>query len=630
MTGLKKLSLKTKTVLLPVIVFLISFAVYFNTIFNGFVMDDYFQVLENPWIRNMATIPEIFTRGVWEFRGEVSSYYRPLMHIIYMASYHAFGLSPWGFHLVNIFLHSGISVLVFLILLKLLRESGYSSPLIPAFIAAVLFAVHPIHTESVAWVAGVIDLSFAFFALLAFFLHIRSLEGMRGGHVLSVVCFFAASLCKETALTLPFFLFVYDVAVRKEKEGLARYLKRYIPYALAAGMYFVLRIHALKVFAPWKSQSDWSPAAYALDIMFLFSKYIEKLLFPVNLNNWHFYQPPTSYLSADGIISLAVTAIFLGALFLTAKAKRSRLAFLGLLFVVVPLLPTFYLPALTQGIKNAFMERYLYLPSVGFVLLIALLIAGIKDRGPGWAAALVTAFSIATVLYSIGTVSRNAAWKDSYTLWSDAATKSPGSAEPYNALGDYFKEKGMLDEAIEQYRRGLRISPQTAHLHSNLGVVYALKGNNDQAVKQIKTALLLRPGFPDAHDSLGVIYARMGRYDEAIREFQAAADLNPRFESAYKHLGIAYGDMGQTDKAVQYLNKALDIDPKDADAHNTIGIAFGMRGFMDEAVKHFETAVRLKPDDPVFHYNLAGAYQKKGLASMAAEQMRIAEGLKKR
>jgi tetratricopeptide (TPR) repeat protein len=623
----KESSRKTRSYLLLTTVFLVSFVVYFNTLFNGFVMDDHFQVLENRWIRDVRYIPEMFTRGVWEFKGEVSSYYRPMMHVMYLASHHVFGLRPWGFHLVNILLHGGVSVLVLLVLFKLLKESDQTVPIVPAFVASMLFTTHPIHTEAVAWVAGISDLSFAFFSLLAFLFHIRSHEGMKGGQLLAAASFFAATLCKEPAFTLPVILIAYDIAVRKQKEGIARYLKRYIPYALGAGVSFVLRINALKTLAPWKAPSELSPAEYALQIPFLFARYVEKLLLPINLNNWHFLQPPTSLLSAEGIVNLAATAAFLGALVFTAR--RARMAFLGLLMIVVPLLPTFYLPALTQGIQHAFTERYLYFPSVGFSLLAALLIVWTEDRRPTWTTALLIALSMIVLLYSGATLRRNAVWRDSYTLWSDAARKSPGSAEPHNALGDYFKETGRIDEAIAQYRIGVRLSPQTPHIHANLGVAHAMKGRTAEAIEQIKTALLLWPGFTYAHDSLGVIYAQTGRYDEAVREFQIAVGLNPSFEDAYRHLGIAYGDMGHTDKAIEYLKKALDLNPDDVDAHNDLGIAYGKKGLMHDAMEHFEAAVRMQPGDPDYRYNLARAYESLGLSEKANDQIRRAQDLTK-
>ena len=165
--GLQKSSWKSPFLLFIIIILIASFAVYFNALFNDFVYDDKVQVLENHWIKDIKFIPEIFSKSVWSFQkgAVISNYYRPLMHLIYMLNYYIFGLNPWGFHLVNILFHAGVSVLVFIIGLRLLRESQHqasASYMIPSFIAALLFATHPIHTEAVTWVAGLPDLSFTF------------------------------------------------------------------------------------------------------------------------------------------------------------------------------------------------------------------------------------------------------------------------------------------------------------------------------------------------------------------------------------------------------------------------------------------------------------------------------------
>jgi hypothetical protein len=166
--------------LLIFIIFLVCLAVYCNALFNDFVYDDNDQVLENHWIRDVKYIPDIFTKSVSGFWGEttLSNYYRPLMHLIFMFNYYVFGLRPWGFHLVNILFHAGVSVLVFVIIWRLLRASSSSSKRdekgfiralqSPAFAGAMLFATHPIHTEAVAWVAGIPDLSYTFFFLFLF------------------------------------------------------------------------------------------------------------------------------------------------------------------------------------------------------------------------------------------------------------------------------------------------------------------------------------------------------------------------------------------------------------------------------------------------------------------------------
>src|SRR3989338_11160465 len=175
-----------------VIILITSIGVYLNTLPNGFVYDDEFQVLKNPWIKDVRYIPEIFLSDVWAFEGKgLSNYYRPLMHMIYMIDYYIFGLKPWGFHLTNIIFHAGVSVLVFIIASILINQSHDLNPksqilksksniqdskskiLSPAFIAALLFAAHPIHTEAVTWVAGIPELSFTLFYLLSFYLYIN-------------------------------------------------------------------------------------------------------------------------------------------------------------------------------------------------------------------------------------------------------------------------------------------------------------------------------------------------------------------------------------------------------------------------------------------------------------------------
>src|SRR3990172_9279629 len=155
-----------KSLTFSIIILLISLSVYCNTLFNGFVMDDYPNVLRNKWIKDIKYIPEIFSSNFWELSGEKTSFYRPLVHIIYMINYIFFGLKPWSFHLVNILFHSGTSLLVFFITAQifkgiLLSQKGYL--LFPPFISAIFFALHPIHTEAVAWVSGIMDISFAFF-----------------------------------------------------------------------------------------------------------------------------------------------------------------------------------------------------------------------------------------------------------------------------------------------------------------------------------------------------------------------------------------------------------------------------------------------------------------------------------
>src|SRR5512135_2525637 len=176
-----------KESLVPILaVIAVSLAVYSNTLGHDLVWDDSDQILGNPWIRDPGFLPKIFSSGVWDFKSVASNYYRPMMHVFYMLGYTVFGLRPWGFHLVNIIFHAGVSVLVFLIARALFAGHGARAKAFPLpLMAAVLFAVHPIHTEPVAWVAGIPDLSYAFFCLLSFYLYYLSEDKFGPAYFLS-------------------------------------------------------------------------------------------------------------------------------------------------------------------------------------------------------------------------------------------------------------------------------------------------------------------------------------------------------------------------------------------------------------------------------------------------------------
>ena len=281
-----------KACFLASIIVVVCLAVYFNALFNGFVYDDIPQVVENPWITDIRHVPDMFSNPVWGFQKEFSAnYYRPFMHCIFMLSYYIFGLAPWGFHLVNILFHAGVSVLVFVIASRLLdREGGGTPPLhasflSPGFIAALLFAVHPIHTEAVTWISGLPEVSFTFFCLLSFYLFVRS-SGFGLSYALSVFFFSLAAFCKETALALPLLLVAYDVFFRRPflskpaGEIWLAYLKKYTPYFAVIGVYFIMRMRALGGFAPVNLHKDLDTFQIVLNIFPIFSQYLEKLFLP--------------------------------------------------------------------------------------------------------------------------------------------------------------------------------------------------------------------------------------------------------------------------------------------------------------------------------------------------------------
>jgi tetratricopeptide (TPR) repeat protein len=523
-----------------------SIAVYLNTLGNGFVYDDNFQVLSNPWIRDARFLPNIFSSCDWGFSGHATNYYRPVVHIMHMLVYYIFGIAPWGFHLVNILFHAGSSVLVFLIARILFSE--YKAPfkyLSVPLMAAVLFAVYPIHTEAVAWISAVTDLSYTFFCLLSLYLYIRSKDRFNTGYYLSVAAFFIGTLCKEPALTLPGLLIAYDLLLNKKKAAFPFIVKRYALFALAASAYMGIRFYALG----WISSKQHGEYGYFGNLFIIFAAYLKKLIMPTSLKFIYLFKPAQSMLEANVLTSVLITALVAALFYITYK--KDRPALFCLLTIVVPLLPCLYLPAITG--QSVLGERYLYLPSVGFIMLVTLTMARLANSRRRIAVA--SAFLALVALYSAGTVLRNADWKDDYSLWTAELKKSPGS-----------------DVARDN--------------------------------------LLLAAG---AHINLGAMYEKSGRYDLAIEEYIAATKCNPVPDDAYvayKDLGNAYGRIGKADESIRAYEESLKVRPdgaqahNNADVHNNIGVEYAQKGDMKKAAEHFQAALRLDPTNPTTKLNL--------------------------
>ncbi len=618
---LRKSSTKTISwLVLPIVIILVtSFAIYCNSLFNGFVYDDEFQILGNRWITDIRYIPEIFSKNVWSFSKDIgfSNYYRPMMHLMYMIDYHIFGLKPWGFHLMNILFHAGVSLLVFSLTLEILRKSQPTSPnfYLPSFMAAIFFAVHPVHTEAVTWVAGLPDVLTTFFYLLSLYLYIKAEGDLKVSYFFSLLTFFIAILCKETALTLPIIFFAFDYAFERRQMRSSGYLKRYILYFFLAGIYLILRSNALGGIIPTKyySQTNYrglSIYQFFINVFPLFSEYLEKLLLPINLNFWHTFHPIKDLFTGKGIVSLVVAILYAGVTLIAMR--RNKAAFFGLLLVFVPLLPAFYIPGISG---KPFAERYLYLPSAGFAMIIASFLNWTKVNRPAAVSILVVVCLMIVGLYSVETVGRNAIWRDDITLYGDTVKKSPDSDLPHFNFGVKLREKGKIDEAIEQYQIALEMNPNYLDAHVNLGNIFLDdKGWTDKAIEQYQIAVKLNPNDVDTQNNLGNAFLDKGWTDKAIERYYIALKLNPDKAEARYNLGNALLNKGWIDKAIEQYQIAIKLNPNYADAHINLGNAFLNKGLIDKAIEEYQIAIRLNPSNSSYHSYLAKAHELKKIS----------------
>ena len=495
---------------------LVAFAVYFNALSGNFVYDDLFQVVKNPWLKNITNIPTIFSTDAWAFSNGVptTNYYRPVMHCVYLLTYQIFGLNSLAFHMVNVLFHCGTTILVFLIVQQLLPECQTTPAFLSApFIAAILFAAHPTHTEPVAWIAGLPDVSFTFFYLLSFYLYMKSRTLQSGSYIASLACFTIAAFSKEPALALPLILFAYDFSCRERRPGRVECAKRYVPYIAISAAYLAMRIHALGGFAPQKNLGSLSAFQYLINAFPLFCRYLGKLLLPTDLNAFYVFHPVASLLEWKALLSAAVTAM---AVILTVVAfRKNKAAFLGIVMLVVPLLPVLCVRWVGE---NAFTDRYLYLPSVGYVFLLALFFSWAGRQLPDGAKVVAAALILLTGIYAAGTVSRNRVWQNEYTLWIDTVEKSPDCALAHNSLGKYY---------IEQFQAGIRSKPHDAAARGSIGLLYGDPALYNKAMRELQAAKAINPNIGSVHFDIALLYWSVGLKENARLEAAWALSLMP-------------------------------------------------------------------------------------------------------
>ncbi|MBI5049034.1 MAG: tetratricopeptide repeat protein [Deltaproteobacteria bacterium] len=507
------------------IIMVVSFGVYANTLFNGFVYDDNDQILENLWIRDIRHLPDILFSSVWSFlkdRQPSVYYYRPMMYLIYLVEYRLFGPNPGGWHLVNIILHAVNGIMVFLIASMLLLPSSLSRPdrlspadtnnLLPAFMAAIIFVIHPINSEAVAWISAVPELSFTLFSLIAFYIYMKSSVKGRGAEVassclLSALFLFLALLSKETAIMFPVLILAYDYLLLRPPANHPQKIpypifRRYLPYMFVIGVYISIRTYVLWDMVLQRPERTYlNNLQYIINTLFLIGQYFTKLLYPIDLNAFHDFRPVQSILELLDITSLPVVLSYL--LLLYGTRKKGRLTFFTLAWIIIALMPALY----TLGITvNPFTERYLYLPSVGFVILLIAGLIGIGQLSTltNKAAICITIaiFLIVIGLYTTETVKRNYIWKNDITLWTDTVKKSPDSSTAHYNLGVVYQNKGLLEEAKKEYKESLRLSPIAADAHYQLGRIYTSQYLLDSAIVEFQEALRIKPDYTEAQEGL--------------------------------------------------------------------------------------------------------------------------------
>lgn len=589
---------------------LVAAADYANILGNRFVWDDHLQIVSNPDLRKLSDIGKAFSGPVWSAiapHGKaLSGFYRPLQALVYTLVYQVWRLHPSGYHLVSILFHALTTVALFLLVVELAGSSAV------ALGAASFFAVDPIHTEAVDWIAALPDLQCALFYVLSLYCWVRwrrTPQGERASRrwlAAACVAFFLALLSKEMAITLPLAVLLYErffEAEKSDRPAGGGFWAGAACLGVAFAAYLGLRAWALKGLLTNPNGHALTAGEYVLSDLALVGGYFQKVFLPARLNAYYVFSPSTSFWNPHVLLGAAWIILCVAAVGLGNRWPKSlRLPVFGIVWILLSLIPVL---AINHVGYNVFAERYLYLPSVGACLAAAALLCYLYERGTTLARRAALALGVAIVLvFSVQTVLRNRVWKNDFTLCKRTIRASPDAAPMYNGLAQVYSERGENEEALTTYReardavmRQYRPNPLfLANAYSGMGTAYLAMGQTTEAERAFHQALDYSP-YPDAYLNLGAIAFRERDYQKAYTLSLQAIQILPVYGLAYNNAGAALLAMGQTAKAIPYLEKAVEFSPDYTQAHFNLALAYQQTGQLLKAVEQTRAVLEYDPNN---------------------------------
>ncbi|HXX57152.1 MAG TPA: tetratricopeptide repeat protein [Thermodesulfovibrionales bacterium] len=610
---------RTSQYFLAGMVSVITFLVYLPSLQNEFlVWDDVYYVTDNPMIRSMNL--DLIRSAFLKFH---ASNWHPLTWISHALDYAIWGLNPVGHHLTNVILHAFNTAMVVMVATRLLalyrptvrkdavpwlRERGI---LITGCITGLLFGLHPVHVESVAWVAERKDLLCALFFLMSIFAYLKYVSGnghtptndtaravrFGGFYFLSLGCFALALLSKPMAVSLPFVLLIIDWYPSNRIHSMRSFLAVFIeklPFILLSLASSVLTVSAQKdameIMTTVPIQSRVLVAAHSL------LAYLLNMFLPLNLSPFYAYPDRISLLSLK-YFSSVIFVIGISA-FGILTARKNRILFSAWCYYVITLMPVL---GIIQVGSQSMADRYTYLPSIGPFLLIGLLAARVAAKSAvskkGTFSAGVMGFAACVVFITIGylAVGQMRLWENDFTLWSHAIAK--GGSEKvdfvYRNRAQAFSYRRQFAMAVTDYTAAINLNPRSYEAFLNRGMAYSEMGHFDRAIADFDEAIALHPRYYEAYNNKGMVYGKVASFDRAIEQFSKAIEINSNQPRPYANRGLAYYLIGENDQALKDFDKAIDLDRNYAEAYGSRGNMFLQTGNRELALSDFQKACDL-------------------------------------
>ena len=653
-----------RTILICVLLSIATLVTFWPVVHHDFVsVDDYHYVVENPAVQAGLTWKAV----AWAFTTGRSSNWHPLTWLSHVLDVQLFGLNPGGHHLTSLLLHTANTLLLFF-LLKQMTGALWRS----AFVAA-LFALHPLHVESVAWVSERKDVLSTFFFLLTLLAYaryvarsaagiqfqtrqpkaktgeqaatVRSREsGVRSPEsevpgsgfgskervprlwYLAALLFFALGLMSKPMLvTLPFILLLLDYwpLQRLDLKTQSLKLKTFLPLLIEKLPFFALSTGSCIVtFAVQKNGGampvlgDLPLYARVLNALASYALYLRKTIWPADLAVYYTFSfSKLPELAVESLVVLAGISILV---FINLR-KRPWLA-VGWLWYLGTLVPVI---GIVQVGMQSMADRYTYIPLIGIFTGITW---GVADLTMAWPRRKIALAAAALMVVGVcgGLASFQARqWKNSETLFRHALAVTTDNMIAHNSLGGILEAQGKIEEAAIHYAEAVRIQPTYWVARCNLGLSLVQRGKIEEGMGYCRSALAINPRFANAHFDLGLALSIEGHFQEAVPEYEAACQLDPDSVRFRTTLAEALVRVGKTDEAAGYLQEVLQLQPGYVPAQWHYGMLLVYTGNLKEALDHLREAVRLQPTVPIY-LDLASVLIRAGQSDAAITQYRNA------
>jgi tetratricopeptide (TPR) repeat protein len=589
------------------VILILSFIIYLPVLQNRLIdWDDHVYITNNPLVHSF-NLPEIFSRFV-------AGNYHPLTMLTLAIEYQFFGLNATGYHAINLLLHLLNILLVFYTVRLLSEKTGI------ALVAALLFGIHPIHVESVAWASELKDLLYTFFFLASYIFYLKYLKDFnRKFYVYALLLFLVSLLSKAMAASLPVILILTDYF--KGRKITVKTLTEKAPLFLLSIVFGIVALLAQQ------SSGSVQDTVYNFPQRMVFAaygfvSYLVKLVFPLQLSAFYPYPP-----LKDGAVDIpfqyyAYLLIFiLLAAYTIYSLRFTKKIFFGLGFFAV----TVFLVLQLLPVGGAIMaDRYSYIPSIGLFYLAGVGLDLLWNKKFQWIAIVV--LGAFTIFFSIQTHYQTGVWKNELTLWNDVISKNENVPVAYNNRGIIYKNGNKLDKALADFNKAIELNPGYFEAYSNRGNLFMMQGNFEKAIANFNKAIELNPDNFEARYNRGTLFLNENNYEKAISDFDRAIEMNPGYAEVYINRGNALRDINRYNDALKDYNKAIELKPNVALAYSNRGKLYLNMNKYDEAISNYSKAITLRTDYPEAYYGRGWAYYYSGKKDAACSDMKRASG----